>query len=831
MSKSVMHPRFSSSTPEAYGDVGSMDTPNYKWRDRIVLFTCWAILLFSAISNWADEAIAKPFDQLQGIGPWQVIETRIFIVLSSLILFAPVLVIILSRKSHSFSNCLRRFHAVRTFWLILFIANLLQLARFSEDLRRNLYVEFAMTSLGLIIIFWLFYGQIKIDIGKVVIVGITWMSMLTIRQTMSLLPGRIDFAAASLFAKGFILLHGFILIVVAFLPLALFIRLEWESIGRRILIEKLPNWICVAMLAFAMMYMLFFQWSRGISFEWELGYRLGVLMLVLSSGLFLLRVPAKSLARPIRERKSIPKSLYVGLLCLLFLAYGVMAVIIGINNLENMEFDAISYLTIAWRYAEGNVVVRGIWSPMISWLIAPLIRANINPHVGFFIVGGISGFVWILTTISLAKRYQIGRAMRLAITATVIGITLIYGYRMRAADLLGATFVCLYFYWITHPQYEQRPVRYGFLAGLSGAYAYYGKYYNLPFILASLALTAILFILHGRRLRSTMIGALVSAGILLLSVTPWVIALYHRYGELTISTSGGINHAAVGPSASGNLCSHSQLCDQPTDVLLPWEDLRPQYYIDYGWSPFESLDSFRHFLRVIKHNVWDWIPMMASEFGPMVPMTLLALGVAGLYFWPSNKLRFCYGWALLTVLLYISGYMLNFSHLRFYLAIFPIILIAGYSFAQLLFDKARSFAGGTFDAILLNVAYAAAMVVFIVAFGRFDYVKYYLQTRYDPCIKYDSEAIGDFLESPTAGSDILINHIAYYTKKRTVGVLLPENKPKDADRLLRDAGVRTYVISSKEGLAFELQAQFNYLEVLRTDICGNEYLVLKVPER
>src|SRR6476661_7979099 len=54
--------------------------------------------------------------------------------------------------------------------------------------------------------------------------------------------------------------------------------------------------------------------------------------------------------------------------------------------------DAVRYVTLASYYKEGqlNLALSGHWSPLISWLLIPLLGLHVDPLVACRIVVGVS---------------------------------------------------------------------------------------------------------------------------------------------------------------------------------------------------------------------------------------------------------------------------------------------------------------------------------------------------------------------------------------------------------------------------------------------------------
>jgi hypothetical protein len=809
-----------------------ISTNKYKWRDRIVLLICWGVVFFTAVANWASDGLPTEgvIDPVQS--RWQVIEPYIFTILPLVILVVPLLILLISRAfpDRSFTKARMRFHRPEVFWGLVFLFNIGQALLLFEDYRNDLLLEFVFILLVAGITLWLFYGREEIDLRKIIFVVILWIGIFFIRQTIPILQENISFPSASWYTKIYVLLMVLFFISSISLPLlVLFDRNQKITSRMQELFRKIPVGIWAVIFILASLWTFAFFWTMENEVIGVMAMRLGAVAIDLSAGGMLLWVFGGESRPNAGEVLPIGKTWYVILLGLLLVAYVILAFRVGTNNLENINPDGLSYLDIAREYAKGNPVVNGLWSPLLSWLIAPAISIGVDPHVSYQALEGLAGAIWIWLSVLLAKRAGISPVGRLVFAASMIIIMLSFGFGQTTPDILGAVFIALYFYWLTHPAYLKHPFRFGIAIGITGALAYYAKYYNLPFVLAHIPLTAALYLLHKKRSRAVVLRGLTSILVVLVSVTPWIVALWHRYGMITISTSGPINMAVMAPGSTGHPCWENQLCDQPDDVLAPWEDPLPKDYAAYGWSPFQSIEDLRHQISFMKNNLWTRVSDTLFVLGPFLPLSLLAAGIAVFIFWSDSVRRLRYSWIILTVLLYASGYVFtSISSFRYYYSILPLVLIAGYSLVQIAFNRiAERAANGRKKVNHLLIG--AVLVMTIFGLGQIDMIGYFLANPHGTCLKEGAEDIKEYLKAPIAGTDISINYIAYYTGIRTLGVIAPEHTAEDADKLLHDFGVDTFIAKSGSYLETGLVNQFNFHIVKSSEICGEGYSILKVP--
>jgi len=810
-----------------------METVDYRWRDRILLLVCWGTIFFTAVANWASDGY--PLDAFASLDQtsWQAIESAVYTMLPIVLILVPIVLWALPNlvPSFTFSKIVNPFQRQEVFWGLVFAFNLGQAALISQQFRNSLLIEFLLISLMVVILVWLFYRRDSFDITKMILCASLWTMNIITRQTLLFLQPKIDFFNAAWYTKAYILLMVFILTGLVVLPLiVLFDRGSRFKTKVKDLFERIPVRLWALIFILASLWTFAFFWTMEKELVGILAMRLGYVGIAFSISLMLIWVFGSERRRDASDVLTLGKNWYVLLIGLLLLIYVFLAFRVGANNLENINPDGLSYLNIAREYARGNAVVRGYWAPLLSWLIAPWISLGASPHAVYLTLVGVTGFFWILGSIIFARRMGISRVGRVFIAVGLIIVTLSFGFSVTTPDLLGAVFILFYFYLILHQGYEDRPIKYGILVGLMGALAYYSKYYNLPFVLAHLALTAGLRFLHKKRAHSIVLSTTISVIILGCCMAPWIISLYNRYGEFTISTSGAIAHAIVGPEMKSHVCWQDQLCDQPEDVLIPWEDPQPQYYASYGWSPLDSLEYFRHQIRILKINLLEWTTDILFRFGPLLPLGLIGVGFSTFIFWRDIERRFYYSWASLTILLYAGGYMMSIaSQLRYFLPILPLLFMVSYSLLQAIVERASTKIS---ESRLPQFSFmvVVGLLISVLSLGHFDLIKFRLTNQHDPCLKNGSEAIAPALVGPIAGTDYRVNYVAYYTSTKTYGVINEGMTAEEVDAQLHEFGVKTVLIPETSDLATQLTDFYQYAVLLRSQLCGDELLILKIPE-
>jgi hypothetical protein len=122
-------------------------------------------------------------------------------------------------------------------------------------------------------------------------------------------------------------------------------------------------------------------------------------------------------------------------------------------------------------------------------------------------------------------------------------------------------------------------------------------------LLFSIALLRILTGILSFRAAASMVAR--STAGLILMVFPWVMVLSFHYGELTFSTSGGLNHALVSPNNPNHSHPTFTVYHVPeAGRITSWED--PTVFRNHplyeAWSPLSSSANFKYQLKLILYN-------------------------------------------------------------------------------------------------------------------------------------------------------------------------------------------------------------------------------------
>ncbi len=807
-----------------------MGSGSLVWRDRAILLAGWGIAAW-AVFNALVAALALP--------------RGVLVVLWLVVLVAVTVVFGLAAAGRFLSKnrlkALRRRPAV--FALVIWAFAVLQLAAGrlpGESLWHAAQIIKAL--LAALAVLWLVYRRETLPLEAILLTG-AWAVLLGIaRATFPAPPLDLAVATGLLAADGaaspaFVtfLVGQAVQVALLAIPLALAVP-TLRRVGRRAL-EWLLGWRLewhTALLALVMAARAAYASLEGVRLLVPLALlRLALMAGVLAAGALAIRAVR---AEPPPHRDETPGSAAWFWFAILVLAvvYVALAIPLARAQVGNVNPDGYAYLKIARDYAEGRPVVRGYWAPLMSWLLAPLIAWGGDPQAAQRAQTAAAGLVWALLTIPLASRFGLRRPARLAVAAMVALLVLGFGFALVTPDVVSAALLAAYFVLITGPRYVERPLASGVLAGLLGGLSYLAKSYNLPFVAAHGVLTGALLALHGRPARRVVLATGAALLTMLLVALPWVGLLAGRYGHVTISTSGAINHALVGPEQPGHPCWDDRLCPEPPDVLFPWEDPLIHYYPGHEWSALDSAASLDYQLGLIRANLREWAHATLLQLGALLPAGLVILAAAVLIEWRNLDRRSRYAWAALTVLLYAAGYMPVYaSDFRYYYPVIPLLVIGVYGAAQAALDTLgrllRPHPEWERQGVTAGLLTALALAGPLLATADLGRVTAY--EVHSSCLRDDAVAFAGHLIPPTAGTDGAVNALAYYTRVRTLGgVSAFDDDPAAVDAALRGAGVATFIAPSEHGLTETLAAQYGYRPVARLPLCDVEYTILYVPD-
>lgn len=207
--------------------------------------------------------------------------------------------------------------------------------------------------------------------------------------------------------------------------------------------------------------------------------------------------------------------------------------------------DAVGYLTIARRYAEGDYfrAINGLWSPFHPWLVAFCMKQGMDGLWAAQVTNAIACILVLTCMFFLFRRFKVHRAISWAFMTTLPAFMTYCLFKQLFDDVWQIVFLLGYLLLVTSKGFMQQKWKW-ILCGITAALAFYAKTYSLYFI--TLHLPVATYLLSGKDRKSPKkwilpaITVLATAWLLLL---PWLFAMHEKYGRWALSNAGDINQS------------------------------------------------------------------------------------------------------------------------------------------------------------------------------------------------------------------------------------------------------------------------------------------------
>jgi hypothetical protein len=337
--------------------------------------------------------------------------------------------------------------------------------------------------------------------------------------------------------------------------------------------------------------------------------------------------------------------------------------------------DTLSYFSIAHHYLRGEwaEAANTGWSPMLSWLMLPLLAVRVPDLAAMHLIMIAAGAFTLYSVRKLAEDFELAPEWRQAVEYTAAGMTVAFALLYLEPDLLEAALFLMYARVVIRRSYGSPGS--GIAAGALGAAAFLTKGYALYFFLGHFAFVNLL---HGWRQREGSSGRPVLrqwvAGMVVFIAlsAPWFAVMSYKAGHLTTGTTGAWNYRLVGPQAPvypqyfGLLrptgAHGSSMWEEPAPGLLP------------AWSPLASAKEMKHQLRLIVGNARTLIVML--QYSSLLSLAAV-LGYAAWGLGRGSDARISWIYAVLTMAVYPAGYLLIVVEDRYLWSLFLLTLLMG----------------------------------------------------------------------------------------------------------------------------------------------------------
>ena len=267
--------------------------------------------------------------------------------------------------------------------------------------------------------------------------------------------------------------------------------------------------------------------------------------------------------------------------------------------------DATGYFSVAEQLARGNFFnsVNGIWSPLGSWLLAPLLQHPVNEVLAAKYLNGVYGIGTLVAFFYLVRKFRIRFFIEAAVMLSAVLLVLYFTFFRMFASLLVLPFLLLYLNLLVSDRFSQR-YRQIVLAGCVAGIAFYAKAYTFYFALAHLPLALYLaerssgLLFSWKRYLGKVLAGIVP---LLLIASFWLVTLNVKYGHFFLGQQ----------NFTGSL---SNSYNQPRTVFYPppfqgayslFDDI--SYKKQVPITPFTNFRVFVAQLKLIGFNLLETI--------------------------------------------------------------------------------------------------------------------------------------------------------------------------------------------------------------------------------
>jgi hypothetical protein len=367
----------------------------------------------------------------------------------------------------------------------------------------------------------------------------------------------------------------------------------------------------------------------------------------------------------------------------LILSLTVYAVVcVSFFHYERLTGDATLYLSIAEKYIRGDFsnAINGYWGPLLSWLLIPFLSLGWSHLLAVNALNLIFGILSILGVWKLSSRFEMSDNIRTIILLPLVPV-LIFISLIEPMDFLLLCILIYYFVVVFDSSYSES-ITHAFTAGMLGALLYFSKPYGFPFFISHFTIFNIFHyvaVSSKEHKRNVLRNFLIGFALFALISGIWISLISNKYGHLTFSNMGRGVFASLGPGSEhetlekGDPIFFEGLFAPPNETaFVIYED--PSYARKKTWSPLDSRESLRHFIRNFIKNIVAVIKAYESYSRLSISIVIAYLLI--LFYKPFDSMlsRRDLVYPFITLVLFTGGY--TFFHIEArYLWIANILLL------------------------------------------------------------------------------------------------------------------------------------------------------------
>jgi hypothetical protein len=374
--------------------------------------------------------------------------------------------------------------------------------------------------------------------------------------------------------------------------------------------------------------------------------------------------------------------------------------------------DGVSYISLAQKYIRHDFsnAVTGHWSPLFIWLLIPILITGIQPLLATKLMSFSSGLFSLFIINELLKKLKVSSPLK-NISLYLFSVILTYCVAdVVSPDLLFLSMTLAYLNSILSPSYGKK-IYGGLICGFFGALIYLSKSYGLPFFILHFSVFSGIFIFrtNDRDMRKRIVKNYVAGMVLFLLISScWIYVLSNKHGYITFGTAGRYGHVFRGPQSKGHPTHYFGLIPPPNETAISaWED--PKHLDNPDWSAFDSIDSLKYQVNMIKKNIIASIARLL--YFSILSIPILAMAVLYLNKTGKDFLKDPIFFFLITIPMLFSGYLLLLVRYRYIWLNFILIVIIG---TKLLNVYLLSAGSGKIKKTILTILFVVSFLIFPV---------------------------------------------------------------------------------------------------------------------
>ncbi len=342
------------------------------------------------------------------------------------------------------------------------------------------------------------------------------------------------------------------------------------------------------------------------------------------------------------------------------IVYVVLALYLLPHYQYQINPDGICYITIAQKYLHGDFwnAINGYWGPMISWLLVPFLFLKMAPLYAVKLQTLLIGLITLVGLNLLLSRFDINRPLKLILLFFSTPILLYFAVFAITPDIHIVCTLIYYFIIIFDPNYPNR-ISNGILCGLMGGLAYLSKSYAFPFFITHFILLNV-FHYYKTPLSQNRLKVLknLAWGLLVFMVISgcWIGMISQKYKTLTIGMAGAGNYKLLMNPQSETILEGFHRPTNDTAISVH-EDPSYMIFKAPSWNIIESFHDFKHYIKIVLKNLSETKKIMTSSY-PLILTILVASLLLNAYALNKSYLHYNTNFPLITIFLYLSGYIL-----------------------------------------------------------------------------------------------------------------------------------------------------------------------------